>query len=126
MFFICVDESTRLYLHGKDIRRIMMKENIKNQIIDVDGYIRVVNGRVICFKSDVYDLNNPNDVADLLSFVDDLSEPDNLFSGQIGDDTVIDLRLNPKNNEVIVGFGGYLPCLVEHLDVNIKEKVMGV
>ena len=103
----------------------MMKENMKNQIIDVDGYIHVINGKVICFKLDVFDLNNPNDVADLLSFVDDLSEPDNLFSGQIGDDTVIDLRLNPKNDEVIVGFGGHLPCLVEHLDVNIKEKVMG-
>ena len=102
-----------------------MKENMKNQIVDIDGYIHVINGKVICFKSDVYDLDNPRDVEDLLSFMDDLSESDNLFFGQIDDDTVIDLRRGPNSNEVIVGLGGYLPCLVEHLDASVKEKVMG-
>ena len=44
----------------------MMKENIKNQIIDIDGYVHVVNGKVICFKSDVYDLNNLKHVEDTI------------------------------------------------------------
>lgn len=31
--YICVDELTCLHLHGRDIRCIMMKENIKNQML---------------------------------------------------------------------------------------------
>lgn len=34
----------------------MMKENIKNQIVDIDGYVHVVNGKVICVCSGALDL----------------------------------------------------------------------
>ena len=34
----------------------------KNQIVDINGYVHVINGKVICFEPDVYDLNNPEDV----------------------------------------------------------------
>lgn len=44
----------------------------KNQIVDIDGYIHVVNGKVICFKSDVYDLNNSADVKSLIEYSESL------------------------------------------------------
>ena len=104
-FFICVDESTCLYLHGKDIRCIMMKENIKNQIVDIDGYIHVINGKVICFKSDVYDLNNPEDVADLVLTSFEIGV-DDTFPLVHGNDTILFLDKNSiVPDELIVSMG---------------------
>lgn len=40
----------------------------KNQVVDIDGYIHVINGKVICFKPDVYDLNNSEDVESLIEY----------------------------------------------------------
>lgn len=47
----------------------MMSEN---QIVDIDGWVHVIGGKVICFQPDVYDLNNPEDVKDLLEFAERL------------------------------------------------------
>ena len=35
-----------------------MKEN---QIVDIDGFVHVVNGKVICFKPDVLDMSKAED-----------------------------------------------------------------
>ena len=69
-----------------------MKENMKNQIIDVDGYVHIVNGKVICFESDVYDLDNPEDVKELLELSARMrsnDEDDKFYYRAYGDDTIL-------------------------------------
>lgn len=83
----------------------------KNQIVDIDGYIHVVNGKVICFKSDVYDLHNPNDVADLVLTSFEIGVDDK-FPLVHGNDTILFLDKSPTvANELIVSMGdlGGLP-----------------
>lgn len=87
----------------------------KNQIVDIDGYVHVINGKVICFKSDVYDLNNLKHVRKLL----DLSVrmrfndgDDKFYYRAYGDDTIIFLDRNPdSSNELVETMGGlrYMP-----------------
>lgn len=97
--------------------RAAIFEYARNQIVDINGYFHVIHGRVICFKHDVYDLDNPEDVKNLLMFVDDLPESDN--------SVCIELYRNPKNpDEVIVGLGGNLHCIVRYLDADVRAKLM--
>ena len=91
-----------------------------NQIIDIDGYVHVVNGKVICFEPDVYDLNNPDDVEILLDFVSYISNPDNHECTWFGDSNTIYLRSLYKNDckKVVLGIG-HFNCLED----DVKERV---
>lgn len=110
-----------LCLIGKG-KRCMIMNNVenKNQIIDIDGYVHVVNGKVICFEPDVYDLNNPDDVEILLDFVSYISNPDNHECTWFGDSNTIHLRSLYKNDckKVVLGIG-HFNCLED----DVKERV---
>ncbi len=87
----------------KKCRLAILKQ--KNQIVDIDGYIHVVNGKVICFKPDVYDLHNPNDVADLVLTSFEIGVDDK-FPLVHGNDTILFLDKSPTvANELIVSMG---------------------
>ena len=97
----------------------MMKEKIKNQIIDIDGYVHVINGKVICFKPDVYDLDNPEDVQNVLDTVVSLFGSDSKLQVWFDDNTFVVLERSNAGN-VVVGMGDVL-CLPE--DVQKKCKL---
>ena len=102
-----------------------MKEKIKNQIIDIDGYIHVVNGKVICFKSDVYDLNNSEHVKELLELsvrMHSDNEDDKFYYGGYGDDTILFLARNPDNPVELTETMGSLRYMPE----DYRRKIEGV
>lgn len=49
-----------------------MRETCDPRVIDVDGYVHLVGGKVICFKSEDMDLTSQTAVNDLLGFAEDL------------------------------------------------------
>ena len=109
-----------LCLIGKG-KRCMIMNNVenKNQIIDIDGYVHVVNGKVICFKPDVYDLNNPEDVEDLVSLSAKMnSEDDDFCYRMYGDDTFLFVEKETNADSLYVEPGDF-GCLPE----NYKKKI---
>ena len=75
-------------LHKKDMRCMMNRVENKNQIVDINGYVHVINGRVLCFKSDLYDLSeNSDDVKYLTEFVNGLPTK-RCFDASFGDFTI--------------------------------------
>lgn len=102
-----------------------MKENIKNQIVDIDGYIHVVNGKVICFKSDVYDLNNPEDVKSLIEHLESLFASPHL-KPVYGDQTMYYFELDSDVNSIFVGMGDinvFLTNFSEDVQEQVKDAV---
>lgn len=103
----------------------MVKENIKNQIIDVDGYVHIVNGKVICFESDVYDLHNLKHVEELLYLSLRMSsddEDDKFYYGGYGDNTILFLDRNPDNPVELTETMGSLRYMPE----DYRRKIEGV
>lgn len=48
------------------------------RIVDVDGYVHVVDGKAICFPPEVYDLTKQEDVDLLLALAEDLYVDDTM------------------------------------------------
>lgn len=70
----------------------MMEGNTKKKIVDIDGYVHVINGKVICFNPDVYDLNNSEHVKELLELSARMrsdDEDDTFYYRAYGDDTIL-------------------------------------
>lgn len=44
------------------------------RVIDVDGYVHLVDGKVICFESSLFNLSDKQTVKDLVKFADNLQE----------------------------------------------------
>lgn len=88
----------------------------KNQIIDIDGYVHVVNGKVICFKPDVYDLNNSDDVEKLLDIASRMFKS-KLYPAVYGNNTVLCLDNSDDEYKIIS-----MACLEDFSDI-VKRKV---
>lgn len=99
----------------------MMKENIKNQIVDIDGYIHVINGKVICFKPDVYDLNNPEDVKSLIEHLESLFASPHL-KPIYGDQTMYYFELDSDVNSIFVGMGD-INVFLTNFSEDVQEQV---
>lgn len=56
----------------KGVKNNMRPNRFCSEIIDIDDYVHIVRGKVICFTSDVYDLSVGDNVEALLRFADDL------------------------------------------------------
>lgn len=67
-----------------------MSRKLNSEIIDVDGYVHVVCGKVICFKKDIYDLSIPSEREALLRFAQRLGV-DPMFPAVFGENTVFEL-----------------------------------
>lgn len=105
----------------------MVKENIKNQIIDVDGYVYIVNGKVICFESDVYDLHNLKHVEELLYLslrMGSDDEDDKFYYGGYGDNTILFLDRNPDNPVELTETMGSLRYMPEDVQKKCKLAVL--
>lgn len=89
-------------LHKKDMRCMMNR--VENKIVDIDGYVHVVNGKVICFEPGVYDLNNPEDVDALVLLADDMSGEDTRFL-PAGNDTILFVDKGEHDRELIMTIG---------------------
>lgn len=97
----------------------------KNQIIDIDGYAHVINGKVICFKSDVYDLHNLKHVEELLYLSLRMSsddDDDKFYYGGYGDNTILFLDRNPDNLVELTETMGSLRYMPE----DYRRKIEGV
>jgi len=92
-----------------------MKEN---QIVDIDGFVHVVNGKVICFKSDVFDLENSEDVENLICFSEELYVKKGL-PAIYGKDTICVLDAYDEDKNYIIS----MAC-IQGLSRNVQEKVM--
>lgn len=79
-----------------------MKEN---QIVDIDGWVHVVNGKVVCFTPDVFDLSNPSHVEHLTGLVDSLDDlyVSGIHSKEHGNDTmeIITKNLSDPNRRIL-------------------------
>lgn len=81
-----------------------MKEN---QIVDIDGWVHVVNGKVICFTPDVYDLSNSLHTECLIDFVNSLDElyvsgvHPNLFGENTMEIVTKSLNENDPNGRIV-------------------------
>ena len=128
----CYDDINDVnFVYDKQIgkgKRCMIMNNVenRNQIVDIDGYVHVVNGKVICFEPDVYDLKNPDDVEILLDFVSYISNPDNHECTWFGDSNTIHLRSLYKNDckKVVLGIG-HFNCLEDDVKERVRRVVDG-
>ena len=92
----------------------------KNQIVDINGYVHVINGRVLCFKSDLYDLSeNSDDVKYLTEFVNGLPTK-RCFDASFGDFTIY---LFTKVSDGIAVTQGDLYVYLQELTQDVSEKV---
>ena len=95
----------------------------KNQIVDINGYVHVINGRVLCFKSDLYDLSeNSDDVKYLTEFVNGLPTK-RCFDASFGDFTIY---LFTKVSDGIAVTQGDLYVYLQELPQDVSEKVKAV
>lgn len=91
-----------------------MKEN---QIVDIDGYVHVINGKVVCFEPNVFDLKDIQDVKNLV----DLSA--SLFVSEIrpaiyGEDTMAVIKRHPDGVRRILS----MSCITG-LPESLQQKV---
>lgn len=92
----------------------------KNQIVDINGYVHVINGRVLCFKSDLYDLSeNSDDVKYLTEFVNGLPTK-RCFDASFGDFTIY---LFTKVSDGIAVTQGDLYVYLQELPQDVSDKV---
>lgn len=74
----------------------MRKNKFCDEIIDIDDYVHIVRGKIICFTSDVYDLSVSGNIEALLWFASDLYV-DPMFPAYFGKNTVC--RLYPTDRD---------------------------
>ena len=94
-----------------------MKEN---RVVDIDGYVHVVNGKVICFEPDVLNMKNADEMDEFYRFVDDLFVHD-LLQPIYGNNTMCILSRNGDVSGKIVSMES-MCCLPD----DVKEKVRRV
>lgn len=67
-----------------------MSRKLNSEIIDMDGYVHVVCGKVICFTKDIYDLSIPSERESIVRFARRLYA-DPLLPAVFGKNTVCEL-----------------------------------
>lgn len=87
-----------------------MKEN---QIVDIDGYVHVINGKVVCFEPEAIDLTDEEELKGLLDFVS-YAFTTNAFRPVHGKNTMIMLNRNLLNGRMIV-WPDNMECLPDDL-----------
>lgn len=93
-----------------------MKEN---QITHVIGYIHVVNGKVIIFPPDTFDLNNSADVCYLLYLSKKLFTND-FYRPIYGKDTIVFIDKGSDDNSYMISEGDF-GCLPKECQEKIQE-----
>ena len=96
----------------------------KNQIIDIDGYVHVINGKVICFKPDIYDLNNLDDVEYLCEWVLNM-RTDAYLRKKYTDDTFVSVRESLDGSHNIIT-SGRIEVYFKSIPEDVKKKVRSV
>lgn len=98
----------------------MMEGNTKKKIVDIDGYIHVINGKVICFNQDVYDLNNPDDVKSLFELLERLfSSP--YLKPIYGDQTMYYFEPDSDVDGIYLGMGD-INVFLTNFSEDVQEK----
>ena len=91
-----------------------MKEN---QIVDIDGFVHVVNGKVICFKPDVLDMSKAEDREEVCRLSVKLY-PTDMLPAVCGENTMCVLRLYYDGKRYMIDMGTVLK-----LPQDVQEKV---
>ena len=91
-----------------------MKEN---QIVDIDGFVHVVNGKVICFKPDVLDMSKAEDREEVCRLSVKLYTTD-MLSAVCGKNTMCVLRPYYDGQRYMIDMGTVLK-----LPQDVQEKV---
>ncbi len=97
----------------------------KNQIVDINGYVHVINGKVICFEPDVYDLNNPEDVKYLCDWTKDMWN-DEYLRKKYNDDTLAYVEKSSDGTQNIVSTGSitvYFKSVSEDVSKKVKAAI---
>ena len=98
----------------------MMEGNTKKKIVDIDGYIHVINGKVICFNPDVYDLNNPDDVKSLFELLESLFSSPHL-KPIYGDQTMYYFEPDSDVDGIYLGMGD-INVFLTNFSEDVQEK----
>ena len=95
-----------------------MKEN---QIVDIDGFVHVVNGKVICFKPDVLDIMKEKDRVFLMNLAAKMFVSE-FYPKSCGDDTMAVLTYDKEENVVEYGDGN-MKCLSKDVQQKVRKLV---
>ena len=98
-----------------------MKEN---QIVDIDGFVHVVNGKVICFTPDVLDMSKAEDKNYLFGLSSELFEVD-FFPAIFGQYTMAVLLLDDITTGAVYVSMGDMRCLFDDILQRIGVYVDG-
>lgn len=95
-----------------------MKEN---QIVDIDGFVHVVNGKVICFTPDVLDIMKEKDRVFLMNLAAKMFVSE-FYPKSYGDDTMAVLTYDKEENVVEYG-NGNMKCLSKDVQQKVRKLV---
>jgi len=96
----------------------------ENQIIDIDGFVHVVNGKVICFTPDVLDMSKAEDKNYLFGLSSELFEVD-FFPAIFGQYTMAVLLLDDITTGAVYVSMGDMRCLFDDILQRIGVYVDG-
>lgn len=110
-----------LCLIGKG-KRCMIMNNVenRNQIIDIDGYVHVVNGKVIYICSGALDLTQDEDLEEVFSIASVLGTKD--FPLKFEKDTMIVLGVEPVVGSYNISYG-YVRVLPDDIQLKVRNAI---
>lgn len=90
-------------------------------VTDIDGYVHLVHGKVICFEKGLYDLDSQDDVDALVALSETLYEEKGL-ERRYGRDTVCELRRFGADGARSIPIIRHIKDLPQH----VQEAIRGV
>lgn len=92
----------------------------RNQIVDIDGYVHVVNGKVIYICSGALDLTQDEDLEEVFSIASVLGTKD--FSLKFGKDTMLVLGVEPVVGSYNISYG-YVRVLPDDIQLKVRNAI---
>lgn len=93
----------------------------ENQIIDIDGYVHIVNGKVVCFEPDVLDIWEAEEMDELKGFLSGAFTTDD-FPPIYGENTMIVICKNYENQRRIASMEN-MECLPEDVLERVRSLI---
>lgn len=89
-------------------------------VVTVDDFIHVIDGKLVCYESNQFDWENPEDKKKLLDFVKILYETEEL-AAEYGVDSYVLIEYHREYHHSIFPSVASMKCLPE----NVQEKMRG-